>query len=290
MHKKKGKGKMKEKKMPWWNILLIIIFLPFAIIYYGGKYLIKFYKSNKFSVKQKVIYTIIGICVLSGVNIISGLSKNPEIEKVKITDMTLYKGTTKKIKSKITPEKVVVENIEYTNYDPKIISISDEGKIKAKNEGVTTVVCKVTDDNEKTVKSNRFTVIVELTDEQIIEEKKKAEKKALKAEQELQKKRNTLSLYESLRIKDKCKEIVNQVLKSPGSAEYPGSWYNPLNDWGMKKVNNLVTVSSYVDAENSFGAKPRTYFIMQFRMNDDGSGSLSYFKFGNQVVTGSYSN
>ena len=276
--------------MTWWKILLIICFLPFAIIYYGGKYLIKFYQSSKYTVKQKVIYTIIGVCVLSIFSGISGLSKNPEIEKVKISDITLYKGTTKKIKSKITPDKVKVENIEYTSYDPNIISISDEGKIEAKKEGATTVVCKVTDDNEKTVKSNRFKVIVELTEEQKEELRKKAEEEALKAEQELQKKRNSLSLDESLRIKDKCKEIVDQILKSPGSAEYPGSWYDPLNDWGMKKVNNLVTVSSYVDAENSFGAKPRTYFVMQFRMNDDGSGSLSYFKFGNQVVTGSYSN
>lgn len=276
--------------MTWWKILLIIVFLPFAIIYYGGKYLIKFYKSSKFSVKQKVIYTIIGVCVLSVFGGISELSKNPEIKKVTISDITLYKGTTKKIKSKITPDKVVVENIEYTSYNPNIISISDKGKIEAKNEGTTTVVCKVTDDNEKTVKSNRFKVIVELTEEQKEELRKKAEEEALKAEQELQKKRNTLSLTESLRIKDECKKIVNQILKSPGSAEYPGSWYDPLNDWGMKKVNNLVTVSSYVDAENSFGAKPRTYFVMQFKMNDDGSGSLSYFKFGNQVVTGSYSN
>lgn len=276
--------------MTWKKILLIIFFWPFAIIYYGGKYLIKFYQSSKYTVKQKVIYTIIGVCVLSVFSGISGLSKNPEIKKVTISDITLYKGTTKKIKSKITPNKVKVENIEYTSYDPNIISISDEGKIEAKKEGATTVVCKVTDDNEKTVKSNRFKVIVELTEEQKEELRKKAEEEALKAEQELQKKRNSLSLDESLRIKDKCKEIVDQILKSPGSAEYPGSWYNPLNDWGMKKVNNLVTVSSYVDAENSFGAKPRTYFVMQFRMNDDGSGSLSYFKFGNQVVTGSYSN
>ncbi len=281
---------MKEKKMTWWKILLIIVFLPFAIIYYGGKYLIKFYKSSKYTVKQKVIYTIIGVCVLSVFSGISGLSKNPEIEKVKISDITLYKGTTKKIKSKITPDKVKVENIEYTSYDPNIISISDKGKIEAKKEGTTTVVCKVTDDNEKTVKSNRFKVIVELTEEQKEELRKKAEEEALEAEQKLQKKRNSLSLDESLRIKDKCKEIVDQILKSPGSAVYPGSWYNPLNDWGMKKVNNLVTVSSYVDAENSFGAKPRTYFVIQFRMNDDGSGNLSYFKFGNQVVTGSYSN
>ena len=221
---------------------------------------------------------------------ISESLKNPEIKKVTISDINLYKGTTKKIKSKITPDKVVVKNIEYTSYDPNIISISGKGKIEAKNEGTTTVVCKVTDDNEKTVKSNRFKVIVELTEEQKEELRKKAEEEALKAEQELQQKRNTLSLTESLRIKDECKQIVNQILNAPSTADYPGVWYDPLKDWGMKKVNNLVTVSSYVDAQNLFGSKPRTYFVMQFRMNDDGSGNLSYFKFGNQVVTGSYSN
>lgn len=281
---------MKEKKMTWWKILLIIFFLPFAIIYYAGKYLIKFYKSSKYTVKQKVIYTIIGVCVLSVFGGISESLKNPEIEKVKISDITLYKGTTKKIKSKITPDKVKVENIEYTSYDPNIISISDEGKIEAKKEGATTVVCKVTDDNEKTVKSNRFKVIVELTEEQKEELRKKAEEEALEAEQELQRKRNSLSIDEAIRIRDECEQIVNQILKAPASAKYPGTWLDPLNDWGMRKVNNLVTVSSYVDAQNSFSANLRTYFVMQFRMNDDGSGSLSYFKFGNQVVTGSYSN
>ena len=281
---------MKEKKMSWQKILLIIFFWPFAIIYYGGKCLIKFYKSSKYTVKQKVIYTIIGVCVLSALGAISASSLNPEIEKVTISDITLYKGTTKKIKSKITPDKVVVKNIEYTSYDPNIISISGKGNIEAKNEGTTTVVCKVTDDNEKTVKSNKFKVIVELTEEQKEELRKKAEEEALKAEQELQQKRNSLSLDEAIRIRDECKQIVNQILNAPSTADYPGTFLNPLKDWGMRKVNNLVTVSSYVDAQNLFGSKPRTYFVMQFRMNDDGSGSLSYFKFGNQVVTGSYSN
>lgn len=281
---------MKEKKITWWKILLIIFFLPFAIIYYAGKCLIKFYKSSKYTVKQKVIYTIIGVCVLSVFGGISESLKNPEIKKVTISDITLYKGTTKKIKSKITPDKVVVKNIEYTSYNPNIISISDKGKIEAKNEGTTTVVCKVTDDNEKTVKSNRFKVIVELTEEQKEELRKKAEEEALKAEQELQQKRNSLSLDEAIRIRDECKQIVNQILNAPSTADYPGTFLDPLKDWGMRKVNNLVTVSSYVDAQNLFGSKPRTYFVMQFRMNDDGSGNLSYFKFGNQVVTGSYSN
>lgn len=87
---------MKEKKMTWQKILLIIFFWPFAIIYYGGKYLIKFYNSSKYTVKQKVIYTIIGVCVLSALGAISASSLNPEIEKVTISDITLYKGTTKK--------------------------------------------------------------------------------------------------------------------------------------------------------------------------------------------------
>lgn len=40
----------------------------------------------------------------------------------------------------------------------------------------------------------------------------------------------------------------------------------------MWKNNNIVTVSLYVDAENSIGAKLRITFIIQFKMNDDGSG------------------
>lgn len=45
---------MKEKKITWWKILLIIFFLPFAIIYYAGKYLIKFYKSSKYTERYEV--------------------------------------------------------------------------------------------------------------------------------------------------------------------------------------------------------------------------------------------
>lgn len=279
---------MKEKKMTWQKILLIIFFGPFAIIYYGGKYLIKFYKSSKYTVKQKVIYTIIGVCVLSALGAISASSLNPEIEKVTISDITLYKGTTKKIKSKITPDKVVVKNIEYTSYDPNIISISGKGNIEAKNEGTTTVVCKVTDDNEKTVKSNKFKVIVELTEEQKEELRKKAEEKALKAEQELEEKRNSLSLTESIRIKDKSKDIIDKLLKAPSTAEYPGSFLDPLEDWKMSKKNNLVTVASYVDAENSFGAKIRNNFIIQVQMNDDGSGTVTYVQLGDRVITGKF--
>lgn len=272
--------------MPWWKILLIIVFLPVAIVYY----VIKFYKSDKITVQQKVVYTFICLFIFAFANIFYGATKKTEIEKVEVTDMYMYKGNMENIDPTVIPEDVVVDSIEYTGYNSDIISIDDDGYVHAKNPGETTVVCVVTDDNEKTVKSRKFTITVDLTLKQQEEQRKKEEEEALKAEQELQQKRNTLSLDESLRIKDACKDVVDQVLKAPSTAEYPGSWYDPLNGWGMQKKNNIVTVSSYVDAENSFGAKLRTTFIIQFKMNDDGSGSLTYFKFGNKVVKGTYNN
>lgn len=277
---------MKEKKMPWWKILLIIVFLPVAIVYY----VIKFYKSHKITVQQKVVYTFICLFIFAFANIFFRATKKTEIEKVEVTDMYMYKGNMENIDPTVIPEDVVVDSIEYTGYNSDIISIDDDGYVYAKNAGETTVVCVVTDDNEKTVKSRKFTITVDLTLKQQEEQRKKEEEEALKEEQELQQKRNTLSLDELLRIKDACKDVVDQVLKAPSTAEYPGSWYDPLNGWGMQKKNNIVTVTSYVDAENSFGAKLRTTFIIQFKMNDDGSGSLTYFKFGNKVVKGTYNN
>ena len=62
-------------------------------------------------------------------------------------------------------------------------------------------------------------------------------------------------MSESIQVRDYCKKIINSVLKSPSTAEYPDSFLNPLNDWQMYKNNNLVTVKSYVDAQNSHAKK-----------------------------------
>lgn len=57
--------------MPWWKILLIIVFLPVAIVYY----VIKFYKSNKITVQQKVVYTFICLFIFAFANIFYGADK-----------------------------------------------------------------------------------------------------------------------------------------------------------------------------------------------------------------------
>lgn len=271
------------------EILLIILLIPIIILYFVIKYLMKFYKSNHFSTKQKIIYTIVCLGLFSLIAGMIKMTKAPDIERVEISDITLYKGSSKNINMKVTPKKSTVEETDYTDYDTSIISIDDD-EIKAENAGETTVVCEVTDSNNKTVKSNKFKVTVKLTDQQIAEEKRKAEEEAAKAEQKLQEKRNKLSASESFRIRDKCKDIINQLLKAPSTAKYPDTLFHPFKDWNMAKKNNLVTVSSYVDAENSFGAKLRTSFIIQFKMNDDGSGTVSYVKLGNRVITGTFDN
>ena len=51
----------------------------------------------------------------------------------------------------------------------------------------------------------------------------------------------------------------------------------------MAKTNNLVTVKSYVDAQNSFGAMMRSEFIIQVQMQDDGSGKATYVQFDGNV-------
>lgn len=278
---------MQKNKMQWWKILLIILFLPIAVIYYGFKYAIKFYDSNRFTTKQKIIYTIIGICVLACLNVAIDKTRGPKIQNAEISDVTLYKGSSKKVNIIVTPKKSKISETEYSGYDSNVISI-DEDKIKAKSAGETTVICKVTDYNGKSVKSNKFKVTVNLTEKQIAEEKKKAEEAAAKAAQELEEKRNSLSLTESIRIKDKSKDIIDKLLKAPSTAEYPGSFLDPLEDWKMSKKNNLVTVASYVDAENSFGAKIRNNFIIQVQMNDDGSGTVTYVQLGDRVITGKF--
>ena len=278
---------MKKKNWTWWKILLIIVFSPFAVLYFGGKYLFKFYKSDRFTTKQKAVYTVIGVCVLAFISVIVDMNKGPELKKVEIADITLYKGKSQKVKMTLTPKDSNAMDTSFTGYDSNIISIEDN-KIKGKNAGETTVVCEVTDDHSNVIKSNKFKVTVNLTEEQIAENQKKAKEAAAKAEQEAQEKRNTISMSESIQVRDYCKKIINSVLKSPSTAEYPDSFLNPLNDWQMYKNNNLVTVKSYVDAQNSFGAMLRNNFIIQVQMQDDGSGNATYVQLGDEVISGTF--
>lgn len=278
---------MEKKKLTWWKIIGILVLLPFVIMYFIFKYIYKFYKSEKFNKKQKILISaavFVGICLLG---VISSITRGPELESVSIDNIELYKGESKTIDFNITPDDATINDYTFKDYDREIISFEDN-KLTALNSGTTEVVCELTDAHSNKINSNTFKVTVNLTEEQIAQEAEEAAKKAAEEQKKLEEKRNTISTSEATSIKQYCKDIIDSILKAPSTAEYPGGWLDPLEGWNMAKNNNLVTVSSYVDAQNSFGAKIRSEFIIQIQMQDDGTGKATYVQFDGEVISGTY--
>ena len=227
---------------------------------------------------QKVLIGFIVLGVIAAILKAIGVIK-VGINEIKIDDITLNVGESKEVKTSITPEDYEVEIVsqEYEISDEKIAKYED-GKVIALTDGETTIRCTIKDNTDDTIKSNKAKIKVSLT----------AEQKKEKEEAELAAKRNNISTDEGVRIKDYCEQIIDSLLKSPSTAEYPGSFLNPFEDWGMVKKNNLVTVSSYVDAQNSFGAMVISKFIIQVKMDDDGTGKATYVQFDGEVMSGKY--
>lgn len=278
---------MEKKKLTWWKIIGILVLLPFVIMYFILKYIYKFYKSEKFNKKQKILISaavFVGICLLG---VISSITRGPELESVSIDNIELYKGESKTIDFNITPDDATINDYTFKDYDREIISFEDN-KLTALKSGTTEVVCELTDAHSNKINSNTFKVTVNLTEEQIAQEAEEAAKKAAEEQKKLEEKRNTISTSEATSIKQYCKDIIDSILKAPSTAEYPGGWLDPLEGWNMTKNNNLVTVSSYVDAQNSFGAQIRSEFIIQIQMQDDGTGKATYVQFDGEVISGTY--
>ena len=56
-----------------------------------------------------------------------------------------------------------------------------------------------------------------------------------------------------------AKEIVKSVLKDSSSAKFPGK-----EEISYQKYKNLIAIKGYVTAENSFNAKVKTPYIVEF--------------------------
>ena len=69
---------------------------------------------------------------------------------------------------------------------------------------------------------------------------------------------------EATKYQIECQKAVKEVLKSPATAKFPS-----ILDWGFSKENGIVTVQSYVDSQNSFGAMLRTDFQFKIKLEDD---------------------
>lgn len=80
-----------------------------------------------------------------------------------------------------------------------------------------------------------------------------------------------------------AKEIVESNLKNPGSADFP-SVITESHEIAMQKNGEIVAVQSYVEAENSFGAKLKSDWTVQFVVIDENTYDydIIYVKIGDE--------
>lgn len=64
-----------------------------------------------------------------------------------------------------------------------------------------------------------------------------------------------------------AQDYVKQGLKSPSTAEFPGTFWS-VDDCTVARYKDTVTVQSYVDSQNSFGAMVRSNFKVQLSFAD----------------------
>lgn len=78
-----------------------------------------------------------------------------------------------------------------------------------------------------------------------------------------------VSTDEATRYQLNCQEAIKELLKAPSTAKFPN-----ITEWGFNKEDGVITVQSYVDAQNGFGAMIRSYF--QFKIKDNTVTSLIF--------------
>lgn len=64
-----------------------------------------------------------------------------------------------------------------------------------------------------------------------------------------------------------AQEIVENCLKNPKSADFPSIVTHP-EEIAMQRNGDIVSVQSYVDASNSFGATVRSKWMVEFKVSD----------------------
>lgn len=179
--------------------------------------------------------------------------KNPHELKINGIDVNIKDGNFEK-------------EVELKNENNTII-ISARNNFKNATENI--VVKRIFTTEEKAEMEKKA---VELKVER---EKKKAEEEKRRQEEEKQKaEAEKRSHTDQAKLCSKMK--LEQMLKAPSTAEYPWS-----DQWSIQPLgDDKYKVSSYVDAENSFGAKIRTNFSCDVTVTDPAQyGCITTCKF-----------
>jgi predicted nucleic acid-binding Zn ribbon protein len=85
--------------------------------------------------------------------------------------------------------------------------------------------------------------------------------------------------YEYISI---AKEYVTNILKTPSTASFPDE-VKEKSKWSVSRNTSVVTITSFVDSENSFGARLRSSFKVQINHN---SKELMCLDFDGELIYG----
>ena len=93
-----------------------------------------------------------------------------------------------------------------------------------------------------------------------------------------------LNTSQATKLQIAAQNGVKSTLRTAESAKFPS-----ITDWSFHRdaETNIVTIKSYVDCENLFGAMVRSEFIVLYQITGDieqGEFSLLYFEFDNQII------
>ena len=97
-------------------------------------------------------------------------------------------------------------------------------------------------------------------------------------------KNRLISTEEQSQLKTWAETHIKNILKSPSSAEFPGGFLTPFEDWSFAKNGTTYTVSSYVDAQNGFGAMIRSHFTITYEWKDETGKVTSLFFDGKKMI------
>lgn len=70
-------------------------------------------------------------------------------------------------------------------------------------------------------------------------------------------------------LKYNAEDNVKKTLKAPATAKFPGSLLDPFDGWQRGQTGEYVSLQSYVDSENSFGALIRSDFTIMYKHADN---------------------
>jgi hypothetical protein len=86
---------------------------------------------------------------------------------------------------------------------------------------------------------------------------------------------NTVYKYSGI-----IERLAKTLLVSPSSAKFPDRIFT--DDWVGTRSGGIITISSYVDSENNYGAMVRNRFTVKIRESDD--DIISYVFDGKEMV------